>query len=190
MANYPRRFYRLACPGGARAWGPSRYRTRPRGAGPSRASFPGRAGRTYDIQATRDFLHWATLWTTNCASNGLIVFGTRTRGFFPAAFTGSRKDDGLFSPRMNSSAAELYDKGLNELNASNESNEGGAGTENLRRPRKSSQIVVVTVRHGTETLRGPACARPGTFYHWMVSQNQAGQTEACLPEFHRWFGSA
>jgi hypothetical protein len=49
-------------------------------------SFPGSAGATYDIQATQDFQHWATLWTTNCASAGLITFGVTDMADYPSRF--------------------------------------------------------------------------------------------------------
>jgi Fibronectin type III domain len=39
-----------------------------------RLSFGGTAGLTYQIQATEDLRQWITLWTTNCVSDGLIVF--------------------------------------------------------------------------------------------------------------------
>ena len=85
LANYPRRFYRLAytAPVGP-ALGIGLGRT---GAGAVlRLSFQGGAGRAYDIQASQDFQHWAALWTTNCASDGLVVFDDTDTGVFPRRF--------------------------------------------------------------------------------------------------------
>lgn len=39
-----------------------------------RLNFQAVAEGTYLVQATTDLQHWNTLWTTNCAADGLIVF--------------------------------------------------------------------------------------------------------------------
>jgi hypothetical protein len=52
----------------------------------ARFSFLGSAGTTYDLQASQDFQQWATLWTTNCASDGLIVFEETDMGNYPSRF--------------------------------------------------------------------------------------------------------
>ena len=49
-------------------------------------SFPGSAGATYDLQASQDLQQWETLWTTNCASDGLIVFDDPDMGVYPRRF--------------------------------------------------------------------------------------------------------
>jgi hypothetical protein len=51
-----------------------------------RLSFQGSAGRNYDIQASQDLQHWATLWTTNCASDGLSVFEVTDMANYPRRF--------------------------------------------------------------------------------------------------------
>ena len=86
MATYPKRFYRLnSMPGGAPTLviGPP-----PAGqsAGALCLSFQGSAGRTYDIEATHDFLYWEALWTTNCASDGLVTFELSEIGSYPRRF--------------------------------------------------------------------------------------------------------
>jgi hypothetical protein len=55
------------------------------GAG-SRFSFLGCAGANYDLQASQDLQQWETLWTTNCASDGLIVFDDPEMGLYPRRF--------------------------------------------------------------------------------------------------------
>jgi len=52
----------------------------------ARFSFLGRAGTTYDLQASQDFQMWQTLWTTNCAFDGLIVFDDTDMGIYPSRF--------------------------------------------------------------------------------------------------------
>ena len=37
-------------------------------------SFQGSAGVSYSVQATQDFVSWATVWTTNCVSDVALVF--------------------------------------------------------------------------------------------------------------------
>jgi hypothetical protein len=51
-----------------------------------RLSFPGSAGSTYDLQASQDLQQWHTLWTTNCASNGLILFRVTDMANYPSRF--------------------------------------------------------------------------------------------------------
>ncbi len=48
--------------------------------------FPGSAGATYDLQASQDLQRWETLWTTNCASDGPIVFDDTDTGIYPRRF--------------------------------------------------------------------------------------------------------
>ena len=91
MANYPRRFYRLsstpgvvpAAPVPTLAIGPP-----PAGQGGAalRLSFSGSAGAAYDLQASRDFQQWTTLGTTNCASDGLIIFYVADMTNYPSRF--------------------------------------------------------------------------------------------------------
>ena len=49
-------------------------------------SFPGSAGATYDLQASQDLQQWETLCTTNCASDGPIVFDDPDMGLYPRRF--------------------------------------------------------------------------------------------------------
>jgi hypothetical protein len=49
-------------------------------------SFPGSAGTTYDLQASQDLQQWETLCTTNCASDGPIVFEDPEMGIYPRRF--------------------------------------------------------------------------------------------------------
>lgn len=49
-------------------------------------SFPGSAGAIYDLQASQDLQQWETLWTTNCVSDGLIVFDDPDMGIYPRRF--------------------------------------------------------------------------------------------------------
>jgi hypothetical protein len=51
-----------------------------------RFSFLGSAGAIYDLQASQDLQQWETLWTTNCASDGLIVFDETDMGIYPSRF--------------------------------------------------------------------------------------------------------
>ena len=51
-----------------------------------RLSFPGSAGSTYNIQASQDFQQWVTLWTTNCSSDGLIMFDVTDMENYPSRF--------------------------------------------------------------------------------------------------------
>ena len=52
----------------------------------ARFSFLGSAGASYDLQASQDLQQWETLYTTNCTSNGLIVFYGTNTGIYPSRF--------------------------------------------------------------------------------------------------------
>ena len=49
-------------------------------------SFPGNAGAVYSLQATLDFTNWATLFTTNCAAAGPVVFQVTDPANYPRRF--------------------------------------------------------------------------------------------------------
>jgi len=86
MAHYPKRFYRLnSMPGRAPTLAIRPPRGGPRDSPPC-LSFQASAGRTYDIEATCDFLHWDPIWTTNCASDGLVTFKLSDMGGYPSRF--------------------------------------------------------------------------------------------------------
>jgi hypothetical protein len=49
-------------------------------------SFPGSAGAAYDLQASQDLQQWETLCTTNCSSDGPIVFDDPDMRIYPRRF--------------------------------------------------------------------------------------------------------
>jgi hypothetical protein len=49
-------------------------------------SFQGYAGNTYVIQASQDLQHWEALSTTNCVSDGLIIFADTDMTNYPCRF--------------------------------------------------------------------------------------------------------
>jgi hypothetical protein len=49
-------------------------------------SFQGSSGSTYQIQASQDLQTWDTLWTTNCAADGAIVFEITDMANYPWRF--------------------------------------------------------------------------------------------------------
>jgi hypothetical protein len=48
--------------------------------------FEASAGVTYSLQATLDFQHWTTLFTTNCAVAGLMTLQDSDRADYPTRF--------------------------------------------------------------------------------------------------------
>jgi hypothetical protein len=51
-----------------------------------RLNFQANAGTSYTVQATRDFKQWVTVWTTNSAPGGIIVYTTTDAAFYPSRF--------------------------------------------------------------------------------------------------------
>jgi hypothetical protein len=49
-------------------------------------SFQASAGITYTILATQDFLQWDAVWSTNCVSDGAVVFSAGDTASYPWRF--------------------------------------------------------------------------------------------------------
>ncbi len=83
-ALYPQRFYRV----GRQTALPLALKLQS-GSGNGGAfavSFLGSAGKSYAIQATQDFKQWTTVWTTNVASAGPLVYTPADLALYPRRF--------------------------------------------------------------------------------------------------------